>query len=307
LRCVTFRRAGEREPRFGALVDGGRRILDFHHSASEVERPANHLDWFDLGGPWSQAASARHASVTRDNELLEELVKKGAAPGNDEADLLAPIPRPGAIIGIGRNYAAHAAERGAETPTEPLCFAKANSSIIAPGQAITLPLDSEEVDFEAELAVILGRRAHRVAESDALDYVFGYAIINDITARDFQKRDRSWLRAKGCDGFAPFGPFIAERALVPNAGDLGIRLRLNGEIMQEGTTSDMIFSVPQIISYISRFRTLHPGDVIATGTPSGVGASRNPPVFLRDGDHLEIEIDGLGVLRNPVQGPASED
>ncbi len=214
--------------------------------------------------------------------------------------LLAPIP-PVNIIAIGLNYKKHAEESGAKLPDAPLIFVKLTTSVIGPNEPILLPEDApDEVDYEAELAVVIGRTARKVSERDALQYVLGYTCANDVSARDCQRvRDRQWARAKGFDTFCPLGPaLLVDRNVDPNA--LPIRARLNGEVVQSSNTSDMIFSVRSLISYLSHQFTLLPGTVILTGTPEGVGCARTPPRFLRSGDRISIEIDGIGELTNPV-------
>jgi len=215
--------------------------------------------------------------------------------------LLAPVA-PVDIIAIGLNYRRHAEESGAALPNAPLVFAKLTSSVIAPGDAIVLPADApDEVDYEAELAVVIGKIARKVSKQDALQYVLGYTIANDVSARDCQlTRDRQWTRGKSFDTFCPLGPcLVIDPSMDPNA--LPIRSRLNGETMQDSNTSDMIFSVPELVSYLSHQFTLHPGTVIVTGTPEGVGFARQPPVYLRPGNSITIEIEGIGQLTNPVE------
>jgi 2-keto-4-pentenoate hydratase/2-oxohepta-3-ene-1,7-dioic acid hydratase in catechol pathway len=219
----------------------------------------------------------------------------------DSVFFLPPV-YPSKIIAIGRNYVDHAIEGGSEPPTAPLIFNKLPNSLNAHNTPIVLPAISKQVDYEAELAVVIGRRARRVSESDALDYIFGYTLINDVSARDLQFGDGQWVRGKGLDGFAPLGPFITTRDEVPDVQALKIEGRLNGRVMQSSNTSKMIFKVAYLVSYISQGITLEPGDVIATGTPDGVGIFRDPPVLLKPGDVYEVTIEGLGTLRNPVIG-----
>ena len=206
------------------------------------------------------------------------------------------------VIAIGLNYRRHAAEGGHQVPEFPLVFVKLTTSVIGPGDPILLPTDApDEVDYEAELAVVIGKTARKVSEADALKYVLGYTCANDVSARDCQvRRDKQWARAKGFDTFCPLGPcLLIDPKQDPNA--LPIRCRLNGKVMQDSNTADMIFSVPRLISYLSHQFTLLPGTVIVTGTPEGVGVARKPPVFLRDGDTIAVEIDGIGELVNPVK------
>ena len=219
----------------------------------------------------------------------------------DSVSFLPPV-YPSKIVAIGRNYVDHAIEGGSEPPAAPLIFNKLPNSLSAHNAPIVLPAISEQVDYEAELAVVIGRRAKRVSEAEALDYVFGYTLINDVSARDLQFGDGQWVRGKSLDGFAPLGPFITTRDEIPDVQALNIEGRLNGQVMQSSNTSKMIFNVAYLISYISQGITLEPGDVIATGTPDGVGIFRDPPVLLKPGDVYEVTIEGLGTLRNPVVG-----
>src|SRR5256885_13006663 len=217
----------------------------------------------------------------------------------DSIDFL-PAVYPGKILAIGRNYAEHAAEGGSDLPKAPLLFNKLPNALNAHGKPIVLPSISTQVDFEAELAVIIGRRAKRVSEAEALDHVFGYSLINDVSARDLQYGDKQWRRGKGLDTFAPLGPFITTRDEIEDVQSLKIEGLLNGNVMQSSNTSKMIFKVAYLVSYLSQGITLEPGDVIATGTPDGVGIFRKPPVWLKDGDVFEVRIEKLGTLRNPV-------
>jgi len=225
-----------------------------------------------------------------------ELTKQAYAL--DKVKLLAPVAPPN-ILAIGLNYRLHALESGHELPDHPALFIKATTSLCHPGDAIVLPaVAPDEVDYECELAVIIGRKARNVSPDDAPDHVLGYTCANDVSARDCQRRlDVQWARAKSFDTFCPLGPWI-ETDLDPDHA--GIRTRLNGQVMQDGNTDDLIFSVSELISHLSHSLTLLPGTVILTGTPPGVGFARSPQVFLRPGDVVEIEIDGIGVLRNPV-------
>lgn len=216
-----------------------------------------------------------------------------------DVQLLAPIDPPN-VIAIGLNYRSHAEETGAAIPQRPIIFLKATTSIIGPEEPIVLPQSApNEVDYEAELAVIIGRKAKNVPEADALDYVLGYTCGNDVSARDCQlKLDQQWARGKSFDSFCPLGPWIATE-LDPDHQDIGTRL--NGTAVQRSNTSDLIFSVRTLVAYCSHNMTLLPGTVILTGTPEGVGVARSPQVFLRPGDQVEVEVAGIGVLKNPVQ------
>jgi 2-keto-4-pentenoate hydratase/2-oxohepta-3-ene-1,7-dioic acid hydratase in catechol pathway len=207
---------------------------------------------------------------------------------------------PEKIICVGLNYHDHAAEQGAELPAEPLLFGKFPNALSGPGDAIVLPPESSHVDAEAELAVVIGAEGRRVSEADALDLVAGYTVANDVTARDLQSRDGQWLRAKGFDTFCPVLPRVAPAAELGDGSGLRIVQRLNGEALQDSTTSDLIFGVPRLVAHASAVFTLRPGDLILTGTPAGVGVHRKPPVALAAGDTVEIEIEGIGTLSNPV-------
>ena len=209
----------------------------------------------------------------------------------EKVRLLAPLI-PSKIMCVGRNYAAHAAELGNDVPDEPLIFSKPATAVIGPGDPIKLPRLSEDVQHEAEVAVVIGRLTRKVSVADALDHVLGYTCANDVTARDLQRRDGQWTRAKGFDTFCPLGPWIETELDV--AAGVGVRCLVGSEVRQEGTTADFIFSVPEVIAYVSAFTTLLPGDVILTGTPDGVGP-------LRAGDTVTVEVEGLGALSNPVE------
>ena len=220
----------------------------------------------------------------------------------DEIDYL-PAVYPSKILAIGRNYADHALEGGGEPPKAPLIFAKLANALSAHDAPIVLPTVSETIDWEAELAVVIGRHTKAVAEADALDYVFGYTMMNDVTARDLQRKDGQWTRGKGLDTFAPLGPFITTRDEIRDVQNLNVEGLYNGEVTQTSNTSKMIFSIAHLISYISQGITLEPGDVIASGTPEGVGFFRDPPVLLKPGDVCEVRVEKLGSLRNPVVAP----
>jgi 2-keto-4-pentenoate hydratase/2-oxohepta-3-ene-1,7-dioic acid hydratase in catechol pathway len=213
--------------------------------------------------------------------------------------LLAPVSPPN-IICIGLNYRKHADETGLPYPAEPLIFIKTTTTVCGPGDSVVLPSHSpDQIDYEAELAIVIGKTAKNISEAEVADYVLGYTIANDISDRAVQFSDVQWSRAKSYDTFCPLGPFIVTDL---NCDSVNIMCRLNGRVMQASNTSDMIFSCRQIVSYLSRCMTLLPGTVILTGTPEGVGFKRNPPVFLRKGQVLETEIEGIGVLSNPVAG-----
>ena len=223
-----------------------------------------------------------------------------------ELELLAPVPRPGKIVAIGRNYREHAAEEGAEQPVAPLIFAKFASSVIGPGDDVRWdPTLTSQVDYEAELAVIIGKRTRGVPVERAIEFVFGYTCLNDVSARDLQFGDGQWTRGKSLDTFCPIGPVVVTADDLGDAGDLAIRCLVNGELRQSARTSDLFFGVAQIVSHCSEAFTLEPGDVIATGTPAGVGAFRKPPVWLADGDEMIVEIERIGRLVNRCRTEAN--
>jgi 5-carboxymethyl-2-hydroxymuconate isomerase len=215
-------------------------------------------------------------------------------------ELLAPLV-PGKLLGIGLNYRDHAAETGAELPREPLVFAKLASSLTGPHGDIVRPDYTDELDYEGELAVVIGRRARGVPAERALEHVFGYAVMNDVTARDRQRAEPQWVRAKGGDTFGPFGPWITTADEVPDPQALTIRTAVNGEVRQDGRTADMVFPVAELVAWCSASFTLEPGDVITTGTPAGVGVARTPRAFLVPGDRVRVEIGGIGALDNAVR------
>jgi 2-keto-4-pentenoate hydratase/2-oxohepta-3-ene-1,7-dioic acid hydratase in catechol pathway len=211
-----------------------------------------------------------------------------------------PIERPGKIICVGLNYRDHAEEQGVPLPEAPLLFAKWQNTLIGPGEPIVIPPIVTKCDYEAELGVVIGARAKDVSAGNALEAVAGYVCVNDVSARDLQFADGQWTRGKSPDTFCPVGPALVPREEAPDAQNLAMRAILNGETMQDSTTANMVFGVAELIAYITRTITLEPGDLIATGTPAGVGVFRDPPVFLRPGDEITIEIEGLGTLTNPV-------
>ena len=204
------------------------------------------------------------------------------------------------IICIGRNYAEHAAELGDEPPTEPLIFGKFENTLIGPGEAIVLPPEATHIDSEAELAVEIGRRGHRISADDALDHIRGYRVANDVSARNIQYAESQWTRAKGFDTFCPLSTELVPVSELGDGSGLRVLQRLNGAVLQDGNTNDLIFDVPFLVAFVSRVFTLEPGDLILTGTPSGVGWARDPKVSMKAGDAVEVEVEGIGVLRNPI-------
>lgn len=218
----------------------------------------------------------------------------------DAVQIGAPVPDPDKIICLGLNYADHAAESNMALPKHPILFPKYRNSLIGPSDPIVLPGFSTQIDYEAELALVIGQTCKDVTEQDALKYVAGYTIMNDVSARDWQFHTHQWMPGKAIDTFGPMGPGIVPASEIPNPQALKIFARVNGQVLQDGTTEQMIFSVAQSIAYISTFMTLVPGDIISTGTPAGVGQSRKPPIFLHEGDVVEVEIERIGKIVNPV-------
>lgn len=220
---------------------------------------------------------------------------------DNSVELAAPFQRPSKIICIGLNYADHAKETGATPPAEPVIFMKATTSLTGPNDPVIIPKDSVKTDWEVELAVVIGKRASYVDEKDAMDFVAGYCLHNDVSEREFQlERGGTWDKGKGCDTFAPMGPLFVTKDEVGDVDNLRLWLKVNGDMMQDGTTANLIFKIPFLISYVSRFMTLLPGDVVSTGTPAGVGLGMNPQVYLKAGDVVELGIDGLGSARQNV-------
>ena len=220
-----------------------------------------------------------------------------------EVRLLAPILRPGKIICVGRNYAEHARERGGEVPTQPIFFLKSNNTLCGPGDAIVIPPVTSQVDYEAEMALVIGKGGKNIPEDKAYEHVAGYMCMNDVSARDLQNADKQWFRGKSCDTFAPIGPWIVTKDEIPDPHKLRISLTLNGQTMQDSNTGNMIFSIPFLISYLSRTLTFEAGDILSTGTPEGVGGARTPPVFMKPGDTVSVTVEEIGTLTNPVVAP----
>ncbi|MGC8586264.1 MAG: fumarylacetoacetate hydrolase family protein [Candidatus Micrarchaeia archaeon] len=250
-------------------------------------------------------------SVLLDDETVSEInailqkkeLYKDFIIEEDSVNYYPPIEKPGKIIGIGINYRKHAAETGMAIPKEPILFSKFNNAIAANGQEIRIPNVTKELDYEGELAIVIGKSARNVEKDEAFAYVFGYTIANDVTARDLQFMTGQWLLGKTLDGFAPIGPYITTRSDIPNPNNLTIKTYVNGEIRQDSNTSDMIFKCDELISYISNFFTLEPGDIILTGTPSGViyGMPKDKQVWLKHNDEVRIEIENIGTLANKFQ------
>ena len=301
MEIVTFIKKGSLSdtPRVGALLEK-KYVIDFHQAVPSAGAIRSQLDWFDLESRPLQEAFELFDQLAGAGESFDATVSEGLLIKRSQVQLLAPVPRPGKLICIGLNYRDHAAESKMPIPERPVVFSKFSTSVIGPDKPVVLPVTSKQVDFEAELAVVIGRRCRNVKASRAYDYVLGYSIINDVSARDFQFADGQWQRGKSCDTFAPLGPSIVSTSQISNPHKLSIRLRLSGKTMQDSNTDQLIFGVPELVEFLSETITLEPGDVIATGTPPGVGFARKPPVFIQPGDVMEIEIEKVGVLRSPV-------
>jgi 2-keto-4-pentenoate hydratase/2-oxohepta-3-ene-1,7-dioic acid hydratase in catechol pathway len=281
VKFVTFTTGGD--ARLGVLRDG--RVIDLA-SASRGRLPADALTFLREGEPALQLAREVRQDATASLPLAE-------------VTLLAPVPNPSKIVAIGLNYMDHCREQNIKPPEAPIIFAKFPSAIVGPGAAIRWdPALTGQVDYEVELAVVMGRAARRVSAAEALDYVAGYTICNDVSARDLQFGDRQWVRSKSLDTFCPLGPWLVTQDEIPDPHNLSLRCAVNDEVLQDSTTAEMIWGVHQLIEFISRAFTLLPGDVIATGTPDGVGVFRSPQVFLKDGDVVTLQIEGLGQLTN---------
>jgi len=266
----------------GALVDDG--VVDF--TATDASLPDSMLELLQGGDDLMQRARAAAASAS------------GGIP-LDDVTLEAPIPRPGKALAIGLNYRDHAAETNQELPKHPIVFAKVTTCITGPGKPIHVPRVSHYVDWEGELCFVIGKTARYVAKEQAFDYVAGYMIGNDVSVRDWQSHAATWTTGKGFDTHGPTGPWLVTRDEV-DPGHLRVRTWVNDDLKQDSNTEQLIFDVPTLVEYLSTAFTLEPGDVVFTGTPSGVGVARNPREFLKHGDTVRIEIDGLGVLENPI-------
>jgi len=258
--------------------------------------PADMIELLWLGEKYRQALGV----VASCAGAMGKKSSKGLLTPLSKAKLRAPIAHPQKITCIGLNYADHAREGGHEAPPAPIFFLKSHNTICGPGDAIKLPPNSTQVDYEAEFAVVIGKRGTRIPESDAHKYIAGYTILHDVSARDMQFADKQWYRGKSCDTFAPTGPWIVTPDEISDPHNLRISLTLNGETLQDSNTSNLIFKVPFLISYLSQSATWEVGDLISTGTPPGVGFARKPPVFMKAGDTVSVTVEGIGTLTNPV-------
>lgn len=282
MKLIRFSEPGHEKP--GVILPDGRRI-DVSEVAQDYDEPFFAGDAVERLRGWVEQNGS-------DAPIVPDVVRLGP-----------PIARPSKIICIGLNFRDHAAESNLPVPAEPVIFFKATSALAGPNDDVIIPKGSTRTDWEVELAVVIGRNASYVAESEALEHVAGYVLHNDYSERAFQlDRGGQWVKGKSCDTFAPLGPFLATPDEIEDVGNLRMWLTVNGETKQSGTTADMVFGVPTLVSYLSQFMTLLPGDVISTGTPAGVGLGQKPePEYLRDGDVVELGIDGLGTTRQSLR------
>jgi len=287
MKLVTFVYLGETH--IGALVSQNERdyILDLNRAQPTL--PTEMVAFLQAGE--AARSLARCTVAAPDTRYLLP---------TDRVTLLAPIPRPGKLICVGHNYHDHAGGSSAALPEYPAFFAKYSNVVIGPHQPIVYPRFSIQLDYEAELAVVIGKRARYVPEERALDFVAGYTIFNDVTARDYQNRTSQWTFGKTFDTFGPMGPALVTADEIPDPGNLELLLTLNGQEMQRSNTRNLIFSIPFLISYLTKVMTLEPGDLISTGTPSGTGAMHKPPVFMKPGDEVRIRIEKIGELVNTI-------
>lgn len=275
MKLIRFGEAGQEKP--GVIIENNT-ILDVSSVVEEFDE-----NFFSNEDNIKVLADWVNLNVHKAELLLEN------------ARLGAPVYRPGKIICIGLNYSDHAAESNMELPKEPVVFFKASSAICGPNDDIIIPKGSKKTDWEVELAVVIGKKASYVAEENAMEHVAGYMLHNDYSEREFQlERSGQWVKGKSCDTFAPLGPFLATKNEIGDVHNLRLWLKLNGKTMQDGNTSNLVFKIPYLISYLSQFMSLMPGDIISTGTPAGVGLGQNPPFYLKAGDEVELGIEGLG-------------
>lgn len=280
MKLIRFGEAGKEKP--GVQLPNGNRIDVSGFGEDYTEQ------FFETDG------LERLENWLKDNE-------SNCAQVSEETRLGSPICRPSKLVCIGLNYAKHAAETGAKVPSEPVLFFKSTTAIVGPNDDVVIPKGSTKTDWEVELAVVIGKKASYISKEEVADHIAGYVLHNDVSERAFQiEREGQWCKGKGCDTFAPLGPFLATKDEVKNPNNLNLWLKLNGEMMQNSSTSDFIFNIEESISYISQFMTLLPGDVVSTGTPFGVGLGLKPPLYLKPGDVMELGIESLGVSKQNV-------
>lgn len=287
MKLVTFHQDGGL--RLGALREENGKSYVTDLNKADAGLPSDIIPFLEGGAATLALANKVLAATPASNGIPLESVR-----------LAAPVPRPGKILCIGLNYRDHAAESGMTLPEFPTVFTKYNNTVIGTGEAIVIPPATTKPDWEVELGVVIGTRAKNVAEADALDYVGGYVPYHDVSARDYQMRTSQWTMGKTFDTFGPMGPALTTADEIPDPHNLNVQLSIDGEVMQKSNTSNLYFTINQLIADITAVMTLEPGDLIATGTPGGVGQSRTPPRYLQDGEMVRIEIEKLGVLENPV-------
>jgi 2-keto-4-pentenoate hydratase/2-oxohepta-3-ene-1,7-dioic acid hydratase in catechol pathway len=295
MRFCTYQVRGE--PRVGIVA--GNAVVDLRALARRRRMPRVPAD---LLGLISDVSTLELRALAREADAW--VAGRREAVMLPRARLLAPIPRPRKnIMCMGRNYAEHARETGSAPPEVPVFFTKPPTAVVGPGAPVIHHAVTQQLDYEVELVAVIGRRGRNVSPEKALDYVFGYTVMNDITARDLQDRHGQWFKGKSLDTFAPLGPWIVHRSSLPDPQRLRLQMRVNGEVRQDSTTANMIFTVAQLIASLSAGMTLEPGDLLATGTPAGVAKGMKPPKWLQPGDVMEAEVEGIGVLRNHVVAP----
>ncbi|SHM53822.1 2-keto-4-pentenoate hydratase/2-oxohepta-3-ene-1,7-dioic acid hydratase (catechol pathway) [Cyclobacterium lianum] len=282
MKLIRFGKPGQEKP--GLVTAAGKKL----------DSSASGFDW-----------NADFLGNSEHLKQLEEWLERHSAecPEIDDNERLgSPVPFPSKIMCVGLNYSLHAKESGMDVPRQPVLFMKATSALTGPFDPIIIPRNSKATDWEVELAIVIGKKASYVSEEDAMDHVFGYVLHNDVSERDFQlNHGGQWVKGKSCDTFAPVGPYLVSKDEIKDPHNLRLWLKVNGKMMQDSNTSDLVFNVPQLVSYISQYMSLLPGDIISTGTPAGVGMGLKPPTYLKAGDEVELGIDGLGVSRQKVQ------
>lgn len=312
MKFVTYSKGFER--RIGVVSDGTLVDLNRAYYAMLIDRgearpgaraqslvPPDMIGFLD-GGDTSLAAAKEAVAFVNERaaSAADELRQANVIHDVQQVRLCAPVPRPRKFLLLGLNYRAHAAEAGRQEPDKPILFQKSSNVVIGPGEPIHVPRMSRQVDYEAELAVVIGKRGRDIPKERTAEYIFGYTLANDVSARDVQRERNQWLLGKSFDTFGPLGPWIVTKDEIPDPQKLEIKCILNGKVMQESNTSFMIFPIDYIISHISEVFTLEPGDVISTGTPDGVGFARDPQVFMKAGDMVQVVVEKIGALENPI-------
>ena len=298
MKLLTFRT--DNRTRLGLLTKD--RVIDLANANTHLfnePAPSDMLTFLDQGETTMTKARRLLNAAQKNWKTLQQTPNTTYNIG--DVQILAPIPHPRKnIICLGLNYSDHSKEFGQPVPQYPIFFTKPPTSIIGPDEPILYPKNTREVDFEAELAFIFGKRGKNVSEEDAYDYIAGYTVFNDVTVRNFQRNHDQWFKGKSLDTFAPMGPYLITKDEISDPHNLNFSLELNGTVMQKSNTSNMIFKIPTLVKYIAMDMTVEPGDIVATGTPSGVGYRRNPPIFLKPGDIVKISVEKVGVLQNRV-------